>query len=155
MGSLSGATAQTADASAAAAASEASFNAAATLSPENQNLDQNNNSSTPSNDQNCMNFFPTERSDSGLLHEILNGFLPNSDKAETAAAEAADSVKYGEILGLAADYGGTQFGNLNCTNNLFGFENEFEGSNASSNGILADIFNYQEAVNLFEANMQK
>lgn len=154
MGSLSSATAQTVDASAAAAASEASFNAAASLSPENQNLDLNNNSSILSNDNNCMNFFPTERSDSGLLHEILNGFLPNSIKAETAVGEAADSVKHHEFLGFSADYGATQFGNLNCTDNLFGFENDLEGSNAS-NGILADIFNYQEAVNLFEANMQK
>lgn len=147
-GSLSDATTQTVDG--ATVVSEASFNAATSVSPENQNL-ENKNPSIFSNNNNCMNFFPTERSGSGLLHEVLHGFLPNSEKQESAAA---DCVKHDEYLGFSADYGATQFGNLNCTSNLFGFENEFEGSNAS-NGILADIFNYQEAVNLFEANMQK
>lgn len=153
MGSLCDTTAQTVDVSATTVISEAIFNAAS-LSPENQNL-ESKNSSILSNHNYCMDFFPTERSDSGLLHEILNGFLPNSDKEEPPpAVAAAVSVKQDEYVGFSADYGAPQFGNLNCTSDLFGFENEFEGSNAS-NGILADIFNYQEAVNLFEANMQK
>ncbi|KAL6577916.1 Estrogen receptor [Orobanche minor] len=33
-------------------------------------------------DQYFMDFFPTERSDSGLLHEVLNGFFPKYSKAE-------------------------------------------------------------------------
>ncbi|KAL6543625.1 Estrogen receptor [Orobanche gracilis] len=37
---------------------------------------------TNKTDQYCMDFFPTESSGSGLLHEVLNGFFPKYTKAE-------------------------------------------------------------------------
>ncbi|KAL6566528.1 Estrogen receptor [Orobanche gracilis] len=46
-------------------------------SPSVSNIDPTNKT-----DQYCMDFFPTERSDSGLLHEVLNGFFPMQSKAK-------------------------------------------------------------------------
>ncbi|KAL1539314.1 ethylene-responsive transcription factor ESR2-like [Salvia divinorum] len=144
-----------ATATSATVVSETAF-AGASLSLENI---ENKNGEVMWNENNCMDFFPTERSDSGLLHEVLNGFLPNSTKNQvkeeefTLPAAAEAEVKGEEYLGFSADYGATpQFGKWN---NCFGFfESEFEGSNNQTNGILSEIFNYQEGGSLLEANMQ-
>ncbi|KAG6398764.1 hypothetical protein SASPL_140234 [Salvia splendens] len=132
----------------ATATSETAF-AAAPLSLENI---ENKNGEALWNENNCMDFFPTERSDSGLLHDVLNGFLPNSTKNVIEEEEFA-LPKGDEYLGFSGDFGATpQFGKLN---NYFGFvESEFEGSINQTNGILSEIFNYQESGNLLEANMQ-
>ncbi|XP_057811047.1 ethylene-responsive transcription factor ESR1-like [Salvia miltiorrhiza] len=136
---------------AAAVVSDAAFNGA-------ENTEINKSCESQWNDNNCMDFFPAERSDSGLLHEVLNGFLTNSVKKEEFSppppSPSPPAVKREEYL---ADYGGaSQFGNiLNSASNFFGFESEFEGLNNQSNGnILSEIFNYQEGGNLLEANMQ-
>ncbi|KAH6763254.1 hypothetical protein C2S52_020687 [Perilla frutescens var. hirtella] len=152
--SLCDTTAQTIDVSA-TVVSETCFNATENLENKNYEILSNDN---------CMDFFPTERPDSGLLHEVLNGFLPNSEKNPVkeesrwnevdAFAPPPAALKHDEYLGFSTDYAAPQFESLNSTSNFFGFENDFVGSNAS-NGILSEVFmNYQEAVNPFEANMQ-
>ncbi|KAG6396474.1 hypothetical protein SASPL_142625 [Salvia splendens] len=134
-----------ATATSATVVSETAF-AAAPLSLENI---ENKNGEALWNENNCMDFFPTERSDSGLLHEVLNGFLPNSTKNVIKEDEFAipAEAREGEYLGFSGEFG--------KLNNCFGFvESEFEGSINQTNGILSEIFNYQESGNLHEANMQ-
>ncbi|XP_047961975.1 ethylene-responsive transcription factor ESR2-like [Salvia hispanica] len=131
-----------ATATSATVVSETAF-AAAPLSLENI---ENKKGEALWNENNCMDFFPTERSDSGLLHEVLNGFLPNSTKSVIEEEEFA-LPKGDEYLGFSGEFG--------KLNNCFGFvESEFEGSINQTNGILSEIFNYQESGNLLEANMQ-
>ncbi|KAG8366036.1 hypothetical protein BUALT_Bualt17G0034300 [Buddleja alternifolia] len=138
--------------------------------------------STDEADNNCMDFFPTERSGSGLLQEVLHGFFPNPNKATVKAAEPplatvvssapttsfAEVVKPGnnEYLGFSVDYQrvAPQYDQIsfNSTDNFYGFDQSYcstasdlQTSNvpgyAPSNGILGDIFHYQEALSLFSS----
>ncbi|KAL3644490.1 Estrogen receptor [Castilleja foliolosa] len=101
------------------------------------------------NDTDCMGFLTTERSSSGLLHEVLNGFFPNY-KAEppcrTAAPESEVIGSYNKCFELDGVY---RADSSAC--NLLGAdgnENEFQGSNSNIQGIngagmpLGEVFNY-------------
>ncbi|KAL2233661.1 ethylene-responsive transcription factor ESR2-like [Sesamum indicum] len=160
--------------------SEISFNSSSISSSEGL---ENNSSelvltSAASTDKadHCFDFFLTERSGSGLLQEVLNGFFPNC-KAERKAepprstvdsfappAPAAEQKQVKGDRGYGYEYQGfstanyeaaQQFESLSTGGNLFGVENEFQGSNIdqinSSNGILGDISHYQEALSVFAA----
>ncbi|KAK6160272.1 hypothetical protein DH2020_003653 [Rehmannia glutinosa] len=131
-----------------------------------------------------MDFFPTERSDSGLLQEVLNGFFPKPKAAAESlfsppsVSEVSRIVRQeneskksksfdNEFLGFSTDYQrvSPQFDSLNSTSNFFGTEgnctapycSDFQAVNIpayTSNGVLGDIFHYQEALNLFAAKVQ-
>ncbi|KAL0408564.1 UNVERIFIED_CONTAM: Ethylene-responsive transcription factor E [Sesamum radiatum] len=162
--------------------SEISFNSSSISSSEG--LENNSSelvltSAAPTDeaDHRCFDFFLTERSGSGLLQEVLNGFFPNC-KAERKAEPPLSTVdSFAPPLQLAeqkpvkADRGfgyeyqgfstanyeaAQQFQSLSTSGNLFGVENDFQGSNIdqinSSNGIqLGDISHYQEALSVFAA----
>ncbi|KAK4402728.1 Ethylene-responsive transcription factor E [Sesamum angolense] len=142
-----------------------------------------------------MDFFPTERSGSGLLQEVLHGFFP---KPKAAAPEAEKSPQgtvesfttlsaaevsarqenheaknhkafENEFLGFSLDYQkvSPQYESLNSTMNFSGMEaisttpycSDFPATSVNipanaSNGILGDIFHYQEALTLFAAKVQ-
>lgn len=180
-------TSQPTDVNATIVNSKSSFNCSSLISENFEGLENNSSSEILTNGSSidatdCMDFFPTERSDSGLLQEVLNGFFPNSEanlKAESRwtavdpfapppVAEVSveqDQVESNktfenEYLGFPTDYeilASHEFESLNSTGNFFGIENDFQGSRIqvnASNGILADIFNYQEALRLFEAKVQ-
>ncbi|KAL0447175.1 UNVERIFIED_CONTAM: Ethylene-responsive transcription factor E [Sesamum latifolium] len=124
----------------------------------------------------CFDFFLTERSGSGLLQEVLNGFFPNR-KAERKAEPPLSTVDsfappvLAEQKQVKADRGfgyeyqgfstanyeaAQQFESLSTSGNLARcVENDFQGSNIdqmnSSNGILGDISHYQEALSVFAA----
>ncbi|KAI3467593.1 hypothetical protein Pfo_024256 [Paulownia fortunei] len=141
----------------------------------------------PSDQADSMDFFPTERSDSGLLQEVLHGFFPKPKAAVTpqttveflsppSVAEVSVGQKNeaknnkapeNEFLGFSIDYQrvSPQFESLNSTSNFFGIEanptapycSDFQAVNIpanASNGILGDIFHYQEALSLFAAKVQ-
>ncbi|KAL6567854.1 Estrogen receptor [Orobanche gracilis] len=130
-----------------------------------------------------MDFFPSESSDSGLLQEVINGFFPKPQAAappqmtvESSFCQRAYAAKKkhaferdNQFLGFPTDnYQRVtpQFESLNySSNNFLGFEanctapycSEFQAINApanASNGILGDIFHYQEALNLYAAKVQ-
>ncbi|GFP87554.1 ethylene-responsive transcription factor esr2 [Phtheirospermum japonicum] len=126
-----------------------------------QDTFENTNSGGFDNQGDAMDFFPTERSDSGLLQEVLNGFFP---KPKPAAQVSEFSVQK-KSKGFENEFS-TQnhqrVESLNYSNtNFFGTEahcSEYQAvnipANASANGILGDIFHYQEALNLFAAKVQ-
>lgn len=123
----------------------------------NNNNNNTNNSEPLTTTDHCMDFFPSENS--GLLQEVLTGFFPAESRQATTAdlcppAQAEINGFGNEYLGFPTNYQITpqEFEGLNAaTTNFFG---DFEGQiNASSNGVLSDIFNYQEALNLFEAKV--
>lgn len=112
---------------------------------------QNNTLSEPLT-ADCMDFFPSENS--GLLQEVLNGFFPAAESRRITAdpyppppvAEYSKGLGT-EYLGFPTINGHDQF---NPTTNFFGIETDYQGP---TNGVLSDIFNYQEALNLFEAKV--
>ncbi|KAI3452672.1 hypothetical protein Pfo_009336 [Paulownia fortunei] len=136
--------------------SESSFKCSS-LSSENFEGLENNSSEVltcgvSTDETDCMGFFPTERSDSGLLQEVLNGFFPNYTKAELKAESPQTAVNSfapppvaevpveqehvksnkgfeNEYLGFSTDYQmvAPQFENSNTISNFFGIENDFQG----------------------------
>ncbi|KAL0372347.1 UNVERIFIED_CONTAM: Ethylene-responsive transcription factor E [Sesamum calycinum] len=129
--------------------------------------------STDEADQ-CFDFFLTERSGSGLLQEVLNGFFPNrkaEGKAEPPRSTVLDSFAPPSLAeasakqkqvnanrGFGHEYqdfstanyeAARQFESLSTSGNLFGVENDIDQMN--SNGILGDISHYQEALSVFAA----
>ncbi|KAK6116553.1 hypothetical protein DH2020_049659 [Rehmannia glutinosa] len=100
-----------------------------------------------------IGFFATERSNSGLLQEVLNGFFPNS-KAEERVVKSRKCFHDNENKGFSTDYQigdhTHEFPSLNNSSNFFGTEN-------ATMGMLEDYaFHYddQEAPSLFGAKMQ-
>ncbi|KAL8052664.1 hypothetical protein ABFX02_05G020200 [Erythranthe guttata] len=84
----------------------------------------------------CMGFFHTERSNSGLLQEVLNGFFPGYSKAAAAdsfappppPAAAVEEVKTGCNKGVSTDnyYCQIVCPRLNYTRDFFGIiDNDF------------------------------
>ncbi|KAL0327298.1 UNVERIFIED_CONTAM: Ethylene-responsive transcription factor E [Sesamum angustifolium] len=129
--------------------------------------------STDEADQ-CFDFFLTERSGSGLLQEVLNGFFPNRKaerKAEPPRSTVLDSFAPPSLAeasakqkqvnanrGFGHEYqdfstanyeAARQFESLSTSGNLFGVENDIDQMN--SNGILGDISHNQEALSVFAA----
>ncbi|XP_073032574.1 ethylene-responsive transcription factor ESR2-like [Primulina eburnea] len=131
-----------------------------------------------------LDFFPSERSGSGLLQEVLNGFFPRPKavvKPEPLSiacntftppmAEITTKFEFpvkntngqdNDCLGLSIDnhlrispHSENFFGvELNPTTS---FGHDFHSSDMQmngSNGILGDIFHYQEALNSFAAKVQ-
>ncbi|KAG6429255.1 hypothetical protein SASPL_107300 [Salvia splendens] len=86
--------------------------------------------------------FWSERSDSGLLEEVIHGFFPKV-KAEPPSVIYEAEAKNG-FVGFPVEnqtvY--SQFGGFNSGGK------HFYGGQASSSGIFGDIFHYQEALGL-------
>ncbi|KAL2510274.1 Ethylene-responsive transcription factor ESR2 [Forsythia ovata] len=124
-----------------------------------------------------MDFFPTERSDSGLLEEVLHGFFPNPKvkKSESLVPPATevpvkqsldDHVKKtlaeNENLGFGFDYQRfpQQFHSFNSTS--FGSEshttllsNDFPANiQVSPNTVLGETFQYPDYLGFFPAKVQ-
>ncbi|CAA2991341.1 Hypothetical predicted protein [Olea europaea subsp. europaea] len=105
-----------------------------------------------------MDIFPTERSNSGLLEEVLHGFFP---KSKATNSESLDDVKKtvakNEKLGFGFDYqrfpqqfqslNGTSFGTESHTSLLY---NDFPANvQVSSNGALGEILQYPDSLGFF------
>ncbi|XP_051122507.1 ethylene-responsive transcription factor ESR2-like [Andrographis paniculata] len=132
-----------------------------------------------------MDFFPTERSDSGLLQEVLHGFFPNPKTAASnpdkprpeIAASFEPATTYvkeenttknqkafeNEFLGFTIDYpkstpqfqGLSSSGGFESSNSPAGCCTDFPAADIpATNGVLGDIFHYQEALSLFSAKLQ-
>lgn len=107
-----------------------------------------------------MDFFTTERSDSGLLQEVLHGFFPKPKaavKAEPPMSFAPQQASYKNVK-VVHESGLIEFERVNSGTKLFGVEGNYSGgyeaaavASSSSNAILGDIFHYQEALSLFAA----
>ncbi|KAL7110350.1 hypothetical protein ACP275_05G020300 [Erythranthe tilingii] len=91
-------------------------------------------SSSTGGETDCMGFFHTERSNSGLLQEVLNGFFPGYSNASAAADSfappppAVAEVKTSCNKGLSTDnyYCQVVAPRLNYTRDFFGIiDNEF------------------------------
>ena len=93
----------------------------------------NNSTNTDSN-----GIFWSERSDSGLLEEVIHGFFPKV-KAEPPSPVINEAEAKNGFVGFPVD---SQFGGFNSGSN------HFFGGQASSSGIFGDIFHYQEALSL-------
>ncbi|XP_073020865.1 ethylene-responsive transcription factor ESR2-like [Primulina eburnea] len=140
---------------------------------------------TSSDPTDVIDFFPSERSDSGLLQEVIHGFFPKPKpdaKAEppqisfntfTPSPMARIPTKFefavkntnghnNNCLGLPID---NKLRISPHPENFFGVESNPTASFGSdfhpssiqmnaSNGILGDIFHYQEALNLLAAEVQ-
>ncbi|KAL8532731.1 hypothetical protein ACS0TY_009078 [Phlomoides rotata] len=144
--------------------SDTSFNSSENLFSEGFQTDTV--SSEPLASTDCMDFFPSENS--GLLQEVLNGYFPTSGAKQKVESRRITSDPYPlpppaaecnkgfgniEYLGFPTNYqiNAQEFQGLNATSNFY--ESDFQGQINASNGVLSDIFNYQEALNLFEAKV--
>ncbi|TKY69919.1 hypothetical protein E2542_SST06203 [Spatholobus suberectus] len=121
-------------------------------------------------------FFSRESSDSGLLEEIVNKFLPNkcqslpkmegfsnpqeslpslfSDQALTSTAQKG--FPKNESLGVSFDHQGfpmQQFDRLNGVQAM-ALGNEQTTMNHAENFIVEDVFQYPELLNAFAIRMQ-
>ncbi|KAL7149160.1 hypothetical protein ABFS83_05G021400 [Erythranthe nasuta] len=102
----------------ATAAHPTSTNAAAGVTGETgHEVFTNGVSSSTGGETDCMGFFHTERSNSGLLQEVLNGFFP-----PPPPAAAVEEVKTGCNKGVSTDnyYCQTVGPRLNYTRDFFG-----------------------------------
>ncbi|XP_073300636.1 ethylene-responsive transcription factor ESR1-like [Primulina huaijiensis] len=143
------------------------------ISPNLEKLENQENISSEmitSNDHetnNCMEYFPMERSDTGLLHEVLNGFFP---KPKTVVKTEQPhnmcnsihppppvllqvSMKQEQV---AKDSKASEIDNFPQFESFKSNSTSSSCNDFSSYGIMGagDVFQYQEAFNLFAGEMQ-
>lgn len=96
-----------------------------------------------------MDFFTTESSDSGLLQEVIHRFFPKV-KAEPAQAYAPRPASELEIFnGGGSHMFGVEASSSGSSPYPYNYCSEFQ----AANGILGDIFHYQEALSLVAGNV--
>ncbi|XP_057444845.1 ethylene-responsive transcription factor ESR2-like [Lotus japonicus] len=128
----------------------------------------NNNPKIAEADYEDSEFFPRESSDSGLLEEVVQRFLPKSKpKVESLCnTETMDEMKKGlpkkesfsDCSNHHQGFGMQQFDTLNGYNTLHGMPvgsaQQFMMNNAESYSIMEDVYQYPELLNAFALRMQ-
>lgn len=138
------------------------FTASSASLPENHQTNEADNM--------AMDFFQSERSDSGLLQEVLNGFFPKPEvgKSESMHRSKVESVpEFSSAQGTLDEMSkgiiddDDHFGRLYFDHQHFGggYESQSQLYNddmpaAQEGGVFGDVFQYPELVGVFAAKMQ-